>query len=306
MLGLSPGKPARWVNAKDKEPVFLPPAGATVEVDLRWKDKDGKVQQVPATDWMLCSATSKPAPRTRWVFVGSDILEDGQYWADIEGERHHICLVNFASSVLDVPFKSSDKNALLDFVANTAAIPPLKTPVEVVISVVKGAETAPAARVSLSIDNLGRIEWEGQPISPGKIPEAARKFLSQHAQGVADVKIDARAMVWDREHVKALLEEAGVAEVNFRMTGLNQVVLPRTAPEASAALAGWKDRFAHARDYIIDPAEDAALSIQAVQARTRELSQLAQIWADYAAQLKELIRTYGSRDAATSQPAGRN
>lgn len=299
-LGLRPGRPAQWVTAPGKEPVFVPPRGAALEVRLRWTDADGKPHESRADDWLLVASTKKPpAEPIRWVFIGSDFLDNGRYWADVEGQI--ISVANFAASVLDVPFKSTDKNALLEYVANPRVVPPKGTPVEVVLTVAQGAETAPAARMSFVIDHLGRIEIDGAPTPPEGVAPAVKRFLAQHSEGAADVRVDPRALVYDQDRLKDILQEAGMAEVAIRPLTINEEILPRTAAQSARAVAWWKQQFAQARELLVDPAEDAAVVVENIERRRQEIQALSELWSDYAAQLRALIEQH----RATTQPQTR-
>ena len=72
----------------------------------------------------------------KWVFAGSG------FWTDERtGKRYYqaeagdfICVSNFSTAMLDIPVESSQDNAELLFVANTKAIPPLGTPVRLVLT----------------------------------------------------------------------------------------------------------------------------------------------------------------------------
>jgi len=293
-LGLAPGLPARWTTPAGNKPVFSPPKGAMLEITLRWKDAKGRTRTAAATDWLLAAGTKKKPPATRWVFVGSDFLDDGRYWADVEG--HHISLANFASSVIDVPFESSDKQAFLEFAANPQTVPAKGTAVEVVLTAVKGAETAPAARMSFEVDAFGRIALDGRAIAPEAIAPAVRKFLARHAEAAADVRIDPRALVFDRERLKSILTQAGLTDVSFRMRELRGELLPRTSAQAARAIQWWKRQFAQARDLIVDPVEDAAAVLKHVEKRRKEVEALSRLWSDYAAQLRALVRERRARE----------
>lgn len=304
MLNVSPGLPARWSTKPGEKPVFLPPSGAMLEIAVRWKDAKGNTCTAPATDWMLSVGTKKKAEPMRWVFVGSGILDSGGYWADADG--HHISLANFASSVIDVPFRSSDQTAFLEFVPNGPAIPAKGTPVDVVIAPVKGAEKAPAARVTFAVDQLGRIELDGRPIAPEDIAKAVKEFLAQHAQGAAEAIIDPRAMVFDRDRLKAILEDAGMTDVTFRTRALTEEILPRTADQAAKAIAWWKRQFADAGNALVDPAQDARETLKLIERRKNQLDALSVLWSDYAAQLRELLDKHRAAPKAGDNPAGQD
>ncbi len=127
--GVEPGKPAVF------SPNFIPPTGAGIEVILRWKDKDGKIQQAHAGDWILDEKTNQTM-NTPFVFTGSMFMvnaRDGKrmYLGDVDGEL--ICVSNFPSAVMDVPIESSESNDARLFIANEAVIPPCGTPVTMIL-----------------------------------------------------------------------------------------------------------------------------------------------------------------------------
>ncbi|MCK4624166.1 MAG: hypothetical protein KAV00_02565, partial [Phycisphaerae bacterium] len=226
VLGLAPGRPAQWITPAGKKPVFVSPAGAALNISVQWTDKSGKVRQVPVTDWMIEIASKKKLPKTRWIFVGSDFLDDGRYWADLEGL--HISVTNFAAAVIDVPFQSTSKDAFREFAVNMSVIPPRGTPVKLIIQAVKGAQNAPAARITFNVDATGRIKLDGKAIAPENISRAVRHFLSRHADASADVRIDPQALVYDRERLREILKQSGLTRITFSTRELRAEILPRT------------------------------------------------------------------------------
>jgi len=294
-LGLAPGKSAHWIDRAGKEAIFVPPEGAQLDITLRWKDSKSVIHQSPATDWMMDVKTGKKAKPTKWIFVGSAFLDDGRYWADVEG--HLVSVANFASTVIDVPFRSTDKNALLEFAVNSDAVPAVGTPVEVIIKPVKGAEKAPVARITFSIDALGRIEMDGKRIAPEKIVPAVKEFLSRHAQACATVQIDPRAWVFDMQRLKRCLEQAGLHDITIRTTSLPAQVLPRTSREVDKTISWWNDQFSRAEELLVDPAEDAIATLKYIEKRRKDIEALSELWADYATRLRSALEKYRSRQA---------
>ncbi|MGI6420557.1 MAG: YdjY domain-containing protein [Thermoguttaceae bacterium] len=128
--GAEPGTPVRW------DPEYAPPTGTEIEIEVLWKDEEGKVRKARAQEWVRDVSTGK-AMAQPWVFAGSMMYEDKEtsrkhYMADSSGDL--ICVSNFASATLDVPIRSSDANASLMFEAFTENIPPLGTPVTMVLT----------------------------------------------------------------------------------------------------------------------------------------------------------------------------
>ncbi len=301
-LGLSPGKPGRWVKSDGDPARFVAPAGALVDVAIRWKGKAGEVE-VPA--WKLLKPNrvgEEPRP-IKWVFVGSQMTDAGRYLADVDGTL--VSVANFASATLDVPFASTDQNAMLEFSSNTELLPEQGSDVEVVLTPEPQAASAPAARMFVFVDRLGRIEADGKKVSPLALEEEARRFLSVHAQGSAEVRIDAEAMVYDRQRVQEALRSAGMEDVDVRVANASAQPPPRTPEEAQQALTQWREQLAEGES-LGDPAGEALAIVKALQRRQEELRRQSELWQQYAASLQKLA---GERAAsqpasqATSQPA---
>jgi hypothetical protein len=128
-LGASPGGPVQF------RPEFKPASGPEVEVTVLWTDKEGKRQQVRAQEWIRDLKTGKALAQP-WVFGGSGFVED-----EASGERYFmaedgtfICISNFTSAMLDLPVASSQDTADLQFEAFTERIPPVGTPVLLVLA----------------------------------------------------------------------------------------------------------------------------------------------------------------------------
>ena len=151
LLGLEPGQPAHGTESG----VFSPPAGETLEITARFftvsdeekarvdkriaagaKPEDIRVRktllkEVPA--WKLLRLTGSEVGVTRpieWVYVGRP-EKNMLVAADREGTV--VCLSNFVEAVIDVPFESTADNADLLYEANPDVVPPVGTPVELVI-----------------------------------------------------------------------------------------------------------------------------------------------------------------------------
>ncbi|WP_145283876.1 YdjY domain-containing protein [Pirellulimonas nuda] len=128
-VGAKSGKPFHF---KDGE--YFAPTGDEIEVTVQWLGKNGKMQSAPAQSWVRDLRSKKPMTLP-WVFGGS-----GFYVDEATGTRHYqaesgdfICVSNFSTAMLDVPAESSQSNDGLLFEAFTERIPPLGTPVRLVL-----------------------------------------------------------------------------------------------------------------------------------------------------------------------------
>ncbi|MEM9353128.1 MAG: YdjY domain-containing protein [Planctomycetota bacterium] len=132
-VGAVPGSPVEFM------PEFKPPTGDEIEIEVRWLDEDGKPRSARGQEWVVDAETKKQLD-VPWVFAGSG------FWTDEEsGERFYmaeggdvVCVSNFATATLDVPMPSSSANEGLLFEAKPDGIPPLGTPVRLVLTVKKG------------------------------------------------------------------------------------------------------------------------------------------------------------------------
>ena len=127
--GATAGGPVRF------NPEYTPATGTEIEVTVVWKDKKGQRKTARAQDWILNVETKKTMTES-WVFGGSG------FWVDeTTGTKHYqaeggdfICVSNFPTAMLDLPIESSQANSALMYRANTKRIPPLATPVTLILT----------------------------------------------------------------------------------------------------------------------------------------------------------------------------
>ena len=128
LIGAEPGHPVQY------QPEYKVATGTPIAIDVIWKDADGKIQKAKAQEWIKNVKTGK-AMAHDWVFAGSGFWENketGQrmYLAE---QGDFICVSNFPTAMLDLPIKSSDKESALLFQAWEEHVPPLGTPVTIVL-----------------------------------------------------------------------------------------------------------------------------------------------------------------------------
>lgn len=127
-VGAKVGHPVRF------DPMYVAAAGSEIEVTVSYRDQRGKIHTARAQDWVLDTTTEKVMTHP-WVFAGSTFWQDER-----TGKRHYaaeagdlICVSNFSTAMLDLPIRSSESNNALMFQANREKIPPLGTPVTLVL-----------------------------------------------------------------------------------------------------------------------------------------------------------------------------
>jgi hypothetical protein len=128
--GAEPGKPVQY------RPKFTPPSGTPIKITLEYQDRKGNTVRVPAQQWVRHIKTKKDLEHD-WVFAGSALFQDpmdakkAPYYLANDGDV--ICLANFETAMLDLPVDSSKDNDALLFEAHTDRIPPLETPVRIIL-----------------------------------------------------------------------------------------------------------------------------------------------------------------------------
>lgn len=141
MIGLTPGAPAH--RSEDLEKWF-PPHGPALAIEAEFQ-RHGKTVRLPASAFLQNVTTKKPPDAMTWVFAGSRVLEDGRYAADLMG--YLVSLVNFNSTLIDVPYVASNSNATLQWEINPDTLPPAGTPVTLIIQPTPAAAASrPATR----------------------------------------------------------------------------------------------------------------------------------------------------------------
>ncbi len=166
IVGAEPGRPAQF------SPEFVPPQGPKIDIQVLWRDEQGAIRQCRAQELVLendemffnnenredggeettadstaagvlpdAAVLNKPQEMSvPFVFTGSFFREfedeNGQmrqvYMADATGELFGVS--NFPASILDVPMRSSDSNDELLFAPYTERIPPIGTPVTLILT----------------------------------------------------------------------------------------------------------------------------------------------------------------------------
>ena len=102
--------------------------GDTISIAVRWKAGDVE-KSAPVEDWLINTDAKKPAERGPWIYNGS-MFNAGHFMAQIEGA--HAALVTYPAALINNPRKGNDNDQI--WIVNTKAVPPVKTPVDIVIT----------------------------------------------------------------------------------------------------------------------------------------------------------------------------
>ncbi len=286
-LGLMEGIPGRYVHEiAGVEAVYVPPRGPELEITLRWKSPDGTQMSASPGEWMVPAGENELAAPDRWVFVGSEVMPDGSYLADSEG--HVISVANIHSAVVDVPFESSNDNAILEFAGNPKTIPPIGTAVEVVISPVKGAEDSPYGRAVVEVDRFGRYWIEGKEYDSEKLMDWADDFSSLRPEGLVVVRALPGALAYDLELVSQCLRIGGAYYMDEQRLLPGGDILPRTDADARRLMSTWTRRLSPSGS-VFNPLMDAQTHLNQIEATQADLDRHRQLLDEYARQLRQLI-----------------
>jgi len=302
-MGLAQGKPARTVYLDGGTPYAIPPRGASLQITARWTDEQGKVHEMPVQNFLTCRTDEndenarKVALPDHWVFVGSVVLPNGVYRADLEGEM--ISVANFGASVIDVPFESSDNNAMLSYKANPDKIPARGTAVDLIIQVMPGAENEPHARMLVEVDRFGRFHVEGKALTQDELTSWASAFTRAHAKAEVQLRLDERALAGDIVRAQDALKFGGIWDVNQEIICTGNEPLPRTREQAKDLLADWARRFTAGQRLVANPIRDAEELLQDIRRQTEEAQAITAIWKTYAQEIAKGLEQY----KASTQPS---
>jgi hypothetical protein len=148
-LGVDPGTPVEFM------PTYKPPTGPEIEVLVQWIDEDGNEETVRAQE-LIKEIRSEKAMTHPFVFAGSLFRKDPEtgkeYYLAEQGD--FICVSNFGTAMIDIPVESSQSLEQLAFAAFTERIPPLGTPVRLILKpkLKKDAEAPPPSAGKNSTD----------------------------------------------------------------------------------------------------------------------------------------------------------
>ena len=130
LCGAKPGHPSQYVAKDDKTIVAT---GDEIAIEVRWKNKAGKVEKADARTWIRDKKTQKP-PTKNWVFAGSRFTPDGEGGRVFRGDSgDFVCVLNNPIAMLDLPLVSAGAIEDRSFEANREKLPEPGTPVTIVL-----------------------------------------------------------------------------------------------------------------------------------------------------------------------------
>jgi hypothetical protein len=215
--------------------------------------------------------SKKSMPATTWIFAGSRLLQNNAYAADSTG--YLVSVVNFDSTVIDLPELASNANETLEWEINPKLVPPTGTKVTLLIEpagkeIVLGGPVVTAVDLPLvTIDSAGKIELNGAPVasadrlpdllkkaaSPGRVRVAIANTIEENgaardvinmlsAQGIAFVTMP-QADRWMRQATQPSFTAADVAADDQLIQRLREKWSQSVAPRASAVRDAAKTHY---------------------------------------------------------------
>lgn len=113
-------------------------AGARVDIKVEWTDDAGKTRTVPVNEWISHAVTEKQMPSGPWVYGGSEV-SNNRYQAEATGDIGAIFLSS--SAIINYPGKdNNDDEAWLPF---PKRVPPIGTPVVLIVTPNQASKPAP-------------------------------------------------------------------------------------------------------------------------------------------------------------------
>lgn len=196
LVGVSPGRAAAWDEATGR---YAAPSGDLVDLEVQWGD-GAAARTESAWSWVIESEYARSPAARPWVFTGSERLPDGGLAADRSGAG--VALVNMPDALLALTRSHTLADAELWTLANTRAIPPVGTPVRLVL------RPATAQTRLAWIDERGDLYIDHRLRSPADFADLLKlnQQLTPGARQVVEVRGALRA---DVARIRRALSDAG-------------------------------------------------------------------------------------------------
>lgn len=199
LIGLNPGHPPVWDDAIGD---YGRPAGDLLDITCEWEE-DGQSRSADAFEWLREIEFSRRPISRPWVFAGSLRLADGTLAAEQSGAV--FAVVDFPDSLVGQTGRHSSSNPELWLEAATDRIPPLGTPVRLVLRPARPRE------YKVEVDFRGEAFVEGHYVAPAQLADLlllARQVEPGRVQSLNLIGV-LRA---DEERLRRELAAAGCAE----------------------------------------------------------------------------------------------
>ena len=200
LIGLTPGTPVGWDEKSER---IIPATGDRLDVHIRYRH-EGRNKTVAAHEWLWNADSQRPMPPMAWVFAGSQRLEDGTFYADLDGTL--ITVVDFSSALISQPSSYSADNAELWLEPYTQRVPKEGTPCQLILRPAKPNE------LHVGIDRRGRVLVDGKLIDRDALLRRVREGGPARVQ--LTVAREVRMEIVAR--LQAALTKAGATSIEVR------------------------------------------------------------------------------------------
>ena len=109
--------------------------GTPVRLSVAWT-QNGKRKEVPAEEWIFNLQTNRPMTHGPWTYNGS-LVQDGVFLAD--QELSIVAVITDPTALVNNPREGYDNDEIWQ--VQEKAVPPLKTPVEISITLAEATTT---------------------------------------------------------------------------------------------------------------------------------------------------------------------
>lgn len=217
LIGLNPGHPPVWDNAIGD---YGRPTGDLLDITCEWEE-GGQSRSADAFEWLREIEFSRRPISRPWVFAGSLRLADGTLAAEKSGAV--FAVVDFPESLVGLTGRHSSSNRELWLEAATDRIPPLGTPVRLVLRPARPRE------YQVEVDFRGEVFVEGRYVTPAHLADLlllARQIEPGRLQSLNLIGV-LRA---DQERLRRELAAAGCGEDVVRFQSLPRRPAGTTEP----------------------------------------------------------------------------
>ena len=200
LIGLTPGTPVGWDEKSER---IIPATGDRIEINIQYRH-DGKNKTVAAHEWLWNADKQRAMPPMTWVFAGSQRLEDGTFYADLDGTL--ITVVDFSSALISQPSSYSADNAELWLEPYTQRVPKEGTSCQLILRPAKPNE------LPIDVNRQGQVSVEGKVVGIDALVRRVREGAFARVQ--LTVAREVRMEIVAR--LKAALTKAGVTSIVIR------------------------------------------------------------------------------------------
>jgi hypothetical protein len=212
MLGLEPGEGVKYSDAAKK---WFPPHGPPLNISCEF-ERDGKLVHIPAYRMMRDLHTKKEMPPMTWIFVGSRVMDDGHYAADVTG--YVVSVVNFELTLIDIPDLASSANETLEWEINWDVVPKGNTPVTMIIEPAGAVESAtsqptasapatqPISDVTIDQPKVDRlVQLWTQKVAPHDA--ALREAAQAQYETITELRREQQRLIDEADRIQRTIDE---------------------------------------------------------------------------------------------------